>query len=285
MSAVSTKLIPASSARSMMRIESSWSGLPQAPNIIVPRQSFETWTPVRPSGRYSTEMLLFAVAGLGVVDDLGVGLGAELLGVRAAADPLVERVARRDLLGGQREVEDIEVLGDAVRLDRLRDRAEAAFDVPAQDDLRRGLAVLGREIGDDRIGQRATRLVGARHVDQDAVERRPRLGQDGQLGVGLAHGEWIDRIIGLENVTVEVVMARAPDGSEMFEIVRFHSPSAGAEELAPAANRPGLRHVAFKVDDVRGVVDRVREAGWETVGRSWTTRTRSSSATSTDPKG
>jgi hypothetical protein len=50
-SAVSTKLIPASRARWMMRIESSWSVLPQAPNIIVPRQSSETWTPVRPSGR------------------------------------------------------------------------------------------------------------------------------------------------------------------------------------------------------------------------------------------
>jgi catechol 2,3-dioxygenase-like lactoylglutathione lyase family enzyme len=79
-------------------------------------------------------------------------------------------------------------------------------------------------------------------------------------------GEWIDRIIGLEDATVETVMARAPDGSDMFEVVRFHSPSAGAQEPAPAANRPGLRHVAFTVDDVRGVVDRVREAGWETVG-------------------
>jgi catechol 2,3-dioxygenase-like lactoylglutathione lyase family enzyme len=56
-----------------------------------------------------------------------------------------------------------------------------------------------------------------------------------------------------------------PDGSDTFEVVRFHSPSASAQELAPAANRPGLRHVAFKVGDVRGV-DRVREAGWETVG-------------------
>ena len=82
---------------------------------------------------------------------------------------------------------------------------------------------------------------------------------------GTFSGEWIDRIIGLEDVTVETVMARAPDGSE-FEVVRFQSPSAGAQEPAPAANRPGLRHVAFKVDDVRGVVDRVREAGWETVG-------------------
>src|SRR4051794_33204332 len=52
-SAVSMKLSPASSARWMMRIESSWSVLPQAPNIIAPRQSGLTCTPVRPSGRSS----------------------------------------------------------------------------------------------------------------------------------------------------------------------------------------------------------------------------------------
>ena len=79
-------------------------------------------------------------------------------------------------------------------------------------------------------------------------------------------GEWIDRIIGLDDATVEVVMARGPGGADMFEVVRFRSPSAGAQEAAPAANRPGLRHVAFKVDDVRGVVDRAGEAGWDTVG-------------------
>lgn len=79
-------------------------------------------------------------------------------------------------------------------------------------------------------------------------------------------GEWIGQIIGLEDVTVEVVMARGPDGSDVFEVVRFQSPSAGTDEPAPPTNRPGLRHVAFKVDDVRGVVDRVIEAGWETVG-------------------
>src|SRR4051812_37894419 len=47
------KLIPASSARWMMRIESLWSVLPQAPNIIAPRHSGLTCTPVRPSGRSS----------------------------------------------------------------------------------------------------------------------------------------------------------------------------------------------------------------------------------------
>src|SRR2546423_2961128 len=48
------KLSPASSARWMMRIESSWSSLPQAPNIIAPRQSGLTSTPVRPRVRCST---------------------------------------------------------------------------------------------------------------------------------------------------------------------------------------------------------------------------------------
>jgi catechol 2,3-dioxygenase-like lactoylglutathione lyase family enzyme len=79
-------------------------------------------------------------------------------------------------------------------------------------------------------------------------------------------GDWIGRIIGLDDVTVELVMARGPDGSDVFEVVRFQSPSAGAHEPEPAPNRPGLRHIAFKVDDVRGLVDRVRAAGWETIG-------------------
>ena len=79
-------------------------------------------------------------------------------------------------------------------------------------------------------------------------------------------GGWIDRIIGLENVTVEVVMAHLPDGSDVFEVIRFRSPPAGAQEPAPAANRPGLRHIAFTVGDLRGIVERLRENGWETIG-------------------
>ena len=50
-SAVSMKLMPASSAALMMRTQSSWSGLPQTPNIMAPRQNSLTWTPLRPNGR------------------------------------------------------------------------------------------------------------------------------------------------------------------------------------------------------------------------------------------
>src|SRR3954453_4844393 len=45
--------MPASSAAWMMRIDSSWSGLPHEPNIIAPRHSLLTETPVRPRGRSS----------------------------------------------------------------------------------------------------------------------------------------------------------------------------------------------------------------------------------------
>src|ERR1700735_1385930 len=45
------KLMPASIARSMIAMESSWSRLPQAPNIMAPRHSGLTLTPVLPSTR------------------------------------------------------------------------------------------------------------------------------------------------------------------------------------------------------------------------------------------
>src|SRR5215210_1421071 len=76
-SAVSMKLMPASSAAWMMRMLSSWSGLPHAPNIIAPRQSGETLTPVRPSERCSMGGSL-AARRAGEVD-LGHHGGGEIL--------------------------------------------------------------------------------------------------------------------------------------------------------------------------------------------------------------
>src|SRR4051794_5268447 len=73
------KLTPASSAAWMMRIESSWSGLPQAPNIMAPRQSGLTRTPVLPRVRYSiprpypalvVEQLALHVQATGVAGEL-----------------------------------------------------------------------------------------------------------------------------------------------------------------------------------------------------------------------
>jgi catechol 2,3-dioxygenase-like lactoylglutathione lyase family enzyme len=83
---------------------------------------------------------------------------------------------------------------------------------------------------------------------------------------GVYSGDWIDRIIGLENTEIELAMVRLPDGSDVFEVVRFRSPHAQAQETAPDANRPGMRHISFSVEDMYSVVDRVRAAGWGPVG-------------------
>jgi catechol 2,3-dioxygenase-like lactoylglutathione lyase family enzyme len=79
-------------------------------------------------------------------------------------------------------------------------------------------------------------------------------------------GEWIERIVGISDPQVEVVMAQAPDGDDVFELVRFVSPRGAPPAGVPAANTPGLRHVAFQVDDLHGLIDRLRAGGWETVG-------------------
>src|SRR5438105_3272334 len=69
------KLMPASSARWMMRIESSWSVFPHAPNIIAPRQSGLTLTPLLPSLRCS-----MAIGGLDqVLSDNGSLGGSDLV--------------------------------------------------------------------------------------------------------------------------------------------------------------------------------------------------------------
>jgi catechol 2,3-dioxygenase-like lactoylglutathione lyase family enzyme len=151
--------------------------------------------------------------------------------------------------------------GDAVRALAGRLLRRVADQEPAEHATGAGiLAAL------DRPGVTDFVHIGLVVEDLDETVRFLELLGFGCSEPGVFSGEWIDQIIGLDDVTVETVMARAPDGTDMFEVVRFRSPSAGAQEPAPAANRPGLRHVAFKVDDVRAVVDRVREAGWDTVG-------------------
>jgi catechol 2,3-dioxygenase-like lactoylglutathione lyase family enzyme len=79
-------------------------------------------------------------------------------------------------------------------------------------------------------------------------------------------GEWVDRIVNLPGTRVEAVMARLPDGTDALEVIKFHAPAAGAGVDPAPPNHPGIRHIAFTVDDLHAVVDRLRAGGWETVG-------------------
>jgi len=85
-------------------------------------------------------------------------------------------------------------------------------------------------------------------------------------GEGSVEGGWVDRVVGLEGVRVDYAMMETPDGHGRLELVKFHAPSGpGGDRHAPA-NTPGLRHLAFAVDDIDAVVAGLRARGAELVG-------------------
>ncbi len=80
-------------------------------------------------------------------------------------------------------------------------------------------------------------------------------------------GAWVDRVNGIEDVRVDIVMMRTPDGHGKLELTRFRNP--GLVDLEPAvapANALGLRSVMFAVDSVDDTVARLREHGGELIG-------------------
>jgi catechol 2,3-dioxygenase-like lactoylglutathione lyase family enzyme len=85
-------------------------------------------------------------------------------------------------------------------------------------------------------------------------------------GKGQVEGSWVERIIALDEVKVEFAMLRTPDGEGEIELVKFHSPPTQTGDPHAPANTPGLRHLAFLVDDIHTVVDGLRARGTELVG-------------------
>src|SRR6266545_7417914 len=85
-------------------------------------------------------------------------------------------------------------------------------------------------------------------------------------GEGPVEGGWVDRVVGLEDVRVDFAMMEAPDGHGRLELVKFHALSGPGGDWHAPANTPGLRHLAFVVDDIDAVVASVRARGGELVG-------------------
>jgi len=79
-------------------------------------------------------------------------------------------------------------------------------------------------------------------------------------------GRWVDRVVGLEGVRVDVAFMRTPDGNGQLEIIKFHSPQYQSENRHAPANKPGIRHLAFVIEDLDAVVADLRSRGAELVG-------------------
>jgi catechol 2,3-dioxygenase-like lactoylglutathione lyase family enzyme len=87
---------------------------------------------------------------------------------------------------------------------------------------------------------------------------------EGQMPI---EGPWVDRINGIENIQVDIVMMRTPDGLGRLELTKFRNPKLVDIEPAIAPpNALGLRSVMFAVDDVDDTVARLRASGGELIG-------------------
>jgi catechol 2,3-dioxygenase-like lactoylglutathione lyase family enzyme len=84
-------------------------------------------------------------------------------------------------------------------------------------------------------------------------------------GEGSVEGELVDRVVGLEGVRSNIAMLKAPDGG-VIELTRFDSPPLAPGDPEAPSNTPGMRHVAFEVDDLDDTLARLRPHGAELIG-------------------
>src|SRR6266542_5475923 len=85
-------------------------------------------------------------------------------------------------------------------------------------------------------------------------------------GEAAVEGRWVDRVVGLDGVRVEVAMVRTPDGHGRLELTKFHTPSAVSAQPNAPANTLGIRRIIFAVEDIEDVLARLRAHGAELVG-------------------
>lgn len=86
------------------------------------------------------------------------------------------------------------------------------------------------------------------------------------LGEAEVKGEWVERIIGLNDVRETIVMLGMPDGQATLELVKFHTPLDEKGIQQSFANTLGIQHIAFAVEDIEAIVAKLKKKGAELFG-------------------
>src|SRR4051812_31595346 len=93
------------------------------------------------------------------------------------------------------------------------------------------------------------------------------------VGLGLevegrtfVEGEFLDTVCGIPDSRTEIVMLRPPDGGTRLELATFVRPDHTPGSPDAMANELGLRNVAFEVDDLQAILDRLATDGYGLVG-------------------
>ena len=74
-------------------------------------------------------------------------------------------------------------------------------------------------------------------------------------------GDWIDSIAGLKGVVADSSNIVAPDGEVKIELFCFKTPKGESIPANRLSNTVGIRHFAFRVDDVYASHQKLKDAG------------------------
>lgn len=76
-------------------------------------------------------------------------------------------------------------------------------------------------------------------------------------------GEQLDRIVGLHDVKTACVGLGMPNAPTWLELVKFYTPSDSKGIQEPFANTLGIRHICFAVENIEGIVAKLKKKGTE----------------------
>jgi len=79
-------------------------------------------------------------------------------------------------------------------------------------------------------------------------------------------GTFLDTVIGMSGACTRIVMLRAPDGGTSVELSSFVRPDHLPAPRQAPVTEPGLRSIAFEVDDLHDTVERLAADGFGLVG-------------------
>jgi catechol 2,3-dioxygenase-like lactoylglutathione lyase family enzyme len=85
-------------------------------------------------------------------------------------------------------------------------------------------------------------------------------------GETTVEGQWVDRIIALENAKCDIAIMRTPNGHIRLELSQFQRPKAISPKPNAPVNTLGLHRLMFAVEDINDTVARLRKHGAELIG-------------------
>ncbi|HVQ44037.1 MAG TPA: VOC family protein [Candidatus Saccharimonadia bacterium] len=71
-------------------------------------------------------------------------------------------------------------------------------------------------------------------------------------------GQWIDQIVDLRGVKAEFIAMAIPGAETKLELIRYDAPAGTGDPLIGQANQIGLRHLAFEVKGIEGIVAKLK---------------------------